>query len=30
MKNVNWKAVLKLLIAVLTALGSALGITSCL
>lgn len=30
MKNVNWKAVLKFLIAVLTALGSTLGITSCL
>lgn len=30
MKNVNWKAVLKFLITVLTALGSALGITSCL
>ena len=30
MKNVNWKAVLKFLIALLTALGSALGITSCL
>lgn len=30
MKNVNWKAALKFLIALLTALGSALGITSCL
>ena len=30
MKNINWKEILKLLIAVLTAIAGTLGVVSCM
>ena len=30
MKNINWKEILKLLIAVLTAIAGTLGVASCM